>query len=245
MSMAQIFDKPEPSPQEHNALHGQQHRQQGERKHYSEFTIRTPKFETDDDDPPYVKKQLQPYINFFDKRYRQERRRECWLVYSIIGFSALIAVVNVFAVGGQSSSGSNSSDILPLVAIISSIFGTLVTILTGISQFEKYHQRWIQSKQVADRLRYHYWCWKNQTGQYMPNCKENSDIQQLIDQMEKELRQLQQKANDEQERQEITIDPRLSLLVQNCEKIILKEELDYTHVFSDEIQNSGNGVNHK
>jgi hypothetical protein len=133
--------------------------------------VRKPGFRHMVGDPDYVTCRLEPFINFFQDAHGQDRRNDSLLTYPIIIFGALIAVVNVYSVGGGQA--------IPFgVAILSAIFGALVSILTGISQYEKYHQRWAQEKLVAARLRNEYYLWKNRVGDY--RCKPEDNPPAMI-----------------------------------------------------------------
>jgi len=171
--------------------------------------LRKPPFKPADNDPPYVKERLGPFIDFFDKAYYKDRRNESMLLYPIVIFGSLIAVVNVFSVGVE---------VIPLwVAIISSILGALISILTGINQFEKYHQRWLHSKQVSAKLRNQYYLWKYRVGDYACKPRDNPASENPNCKLDK--------------------------LVSSCEEIILKEAAEYADMFTEQRPGSGNGNN--
>jgi hypothetical protein len=123
-------------------------------------------------DPPYVHERLKKFIDFFEKHREKNRDAEKKYVYLVIIVGASISVVNVFSV-------FDLRETQILVSIISAILGASVTIMVGILQHEKYHQRWVQVKVVATRLRVEYYLWKNRGGVYCcekgdeTRCKEN------------------------------------------------------------------------
>jgi hypothetical protein len=126
-----------------------------------------PQFKRDDDDVdnPYIKNRLERFINFFDSERKKNRDKERRLQYLIIGFGALIPVVNVFGIPS------------PFSNILSSVFGGIVVVSTGFLQFEKYHERWLISKTTATKLTNEYYYWKNKVGEYTLN---NSNHQSVI-----------------------------------------------------------------
>jgi hypothetical protein len=172
-----------------------------ERKRLWQVTpLRKPPFKPAEDDPPYIKERLGPFISFFETAYLKDRSNESRLLYPIIIFGALIAVINVFSVG---------LEVTPFwIAIFSSILGALISIFTGINQFEKYHQRWIHSKQVAAKLRNQYYLWKYRVGDiYACDPKDNSACKDTSYKIDR--------------------------LVSVCEEIILKEAAEYADMFTE------------
>jgi hypothetical protein len=97
-------------------------------------------------DPPYVHKRLKKFIDFFEIHREKSRDAEKKYVYLTIIVGAFISVVNVFSV-------FDLREIQILVSIISAILGAAASIMVGILQHEKYHQRWIHLKVAATRLR--------------------------------------------------------------------------------------------
>jgi hypothetical protein len=151
-------------------------------------------------DPPYVHERLKKFIDFFEEHREMNRAKERKYVYLTIIIGAFISVVNVFTV-------FDLRETQILVSITSAILGAVVTIMVGILQHEKYHQRWVHLKVVATRLRVEYYLWKNRVGVY--SCEKGDDTRC------KES------------------DYKINVLVERCEDIILKEALEYAEMFTE------------
>jgi hypothetical protein len=92
----------------------------------------------------------------------------------------------------------------PLSNILSSVFGSIIGISTGFLQFEKYLERWFIYRTTATKLANKYYYWKNNVREYAMSSNHESDTkyEKLEDNLEKR---------------------RLSLLVGNCESIIIQK----------------------
>jgi hypothetical protein len=151
-------------------------------------------------DPLYVHKRLKKFIDFFEIHREKSRDAEKKYVYLTIIVGAFISVVNVFSV-------FDLRETQILVSIISAILGAAVSIMVGILQHEKYHQRWVHLKVAATRLRVEYYLWKNRVGVY--SCEKGDDT----------------RCKDN--------DYKLNVQVEKCEDIILKEALEYAEMFTE------------
>jgi hypothetical protein len=151
-------------------------------------------------DPLYVHKRLKKFIDFFEIYREKSRDAEKKYVYITIIVGAFISVVNVFSV-------FDLRETQILVSIISAILGAAVSIMVGILQHEKYHQRWVHLKVAATRLRVEYYLWKNRVGVY--SCEKGDDT----------------RCKDN--------DYKLNVQVEKCEDIILKEALEYAEMFTE------------
>jgi hypothetical protein len=163
-----------------------------------------PQFIENDADGEYIKNRLARFIRFFDREREKNRTRERQLQYAIIGLGALIPVINVI---GPKTLESN---------ILSAIFGGSIALFTAILQFEKYHERWLSSKKTATKLSNEYFRWKNCSGVYGSDYKNDLKIQGEMTQKEQE--------------------EKLALLVERCEDIIASEAFDYVTLFSPSYQ---------
>jgi hypothetical protein len=129
------------------------------------------------------------------------RLKERKYIYLTIIVGAFISVVNVFSVFNF------LRETQILISIISEILGATVTIMVGILEHEKYHQRWVHLKVVATRLRVEYYLWKNRASVY--SCDKEND--------------LRCKDNDY----------KVNVLVERCEDITLKEAVEYAEMFTE------------
>lgn len=127
---------------------------------------------------------------------------------SSITSEAISVYLDMKIVWMYARSGMKPAGLEPIwVAIVSSIFGALVTILTSINQFDKYHQRWVYSKVVAAKLRQQYYL-KNRVDAYV---------------CEKGVSEETCKKSDY----------KIGILAKNCEEIILKEAVGYVDLFTE------------
>jgi Protein of unknown function (DUF4231) len=86
------------------------------------------------------KKRLEPFIRFFDSEGKRNRNKERILQYLIIGFGALIPIVNVIGIPS------------PLSNILSSVFGSIIVMSIRFLQFEKYLEGWLIYRTTATKL---------------------------------------------------------------------------------------------
>jgi hypothetical protein len=110
------------------------------------------------------KKRLEPFIRFFDSEGKRNRNKERILQYLIIGFGALIPIVNVIVIPS------------PLSNILSSVFGSIIVMSTGFLQFEKYLERWLIYRTTATKLANECYYWTNNVGEYAISSNHESDI---------------------------------------------------------------------
>jgi hypothetical protein len=185
-----------------------------------------PRFMWTTDDPEYVKERLGRYINFFDTQRDDTRRREVILQYFIIGFGALIPIINIFGIEKFYSN------------IASAILGGGIAAITAVLQFQKYHERWLSFKQAGTKLSNEYYRWKNCTGEYA--LKDSQTLEEMEQTVTKQVKLLIAKQTDQQDIQQIEQRIRddvlkkfkLALLVERCEEIITSEAFDYVALFS-------------
>jgi len=112
----------------------------------------------------HTKKRLEPFIRFFDSERKRNRNKERILQYLIIGFGALIPIVNVIGIPS------------PLSNILSSVFGSIIVMSTGFLQFEKYLERWLIYRTTATKLANECYYWTNNVGEYAISSNHESDI---------------------------------------------------------------------
>jgi len=106
----------------------------------------------------------------------------------------------------------NLGAINPISSIISAILGALIAILTAILQFDNFHDNWLSLRSTSSKLKREYYLWREGSEEYS---KENIiDIKKEIDNQK-----------DYEER-------KYTLLIKNCEEILLADASEYINLFS-------------
>jgi Protein of unknown function (DUF4231) len=102
----------------------------------------------------YMKKRLENQLNWYDKKAKSNLNRYYVIQILILGFSALIPIVNV--VGGYEMT----------IRIISSVLGAIILGATGILQLTKAQESWIIFRSTAETLKKEYNLYMLKAGDY-------------------------------------------------------------------------------
>jgi hypothetical protein len=105
----------------------------------------------------YFKERLEEQIVWHGKKSRENKKRFLYLQTAIIITSATIAIINTLGI----------IDIISdYIAVLSSVFGGTIVIITAIMQLHKFQENWITYRTTAELLKKEKYYYLNDVGDY-------------------------------------------------------------------------------
>jgi hypothetical protein len=135
---------------------------------------------TEDDWSKAFKEYVKCKYEMFDRLKERERQIDERLQFGIIFCGALIPIINVIIPIGE----------MEYIRIISNvILGFFVTVLAGINQIKKYHERWVTFKAVARALEFEY-LKLTKPGNIFSNADQKSAYDNIISILQQEVKEI-------------------------------------------------------
>jgi hypothetical protein len=107
----------------------------------------------------YLKQRFKTTRKYCKKRVKQSMYNFYLFQLITIIVSALIPIINLIGVNDKVD-----NDIV--IRVVSSLFGSLIVIVTGILQIFKLYEKWILFMSTVDSLEYEYYCYVYGLSQY-------------------------------------------------------------------------------
>ncbi|MCO6541594.1 MAG: DUF4231 domain-containing protein [Lactobacillus sp.] len=113
----------------------------------------------------YIKERLEDQIQWYDIKSSKQKKYYYFLHGLQIVLSASIPVMIGFA------------SKLKWILMIVSIIGGLITIIEGLTSMTKFHEKWIQYRQICEALKREKYMYKNAAGVYDDS---NADLEKTL-----------------------------------------------------------------
>ena len=122
----------------------------------------------------YFKERLEEQIEWYGKKSRENKKRFYFLQTVIIVASTSIAILNTLGI---------IDVISDYIAVLSSVLGGIIVILTALIQLHKYQENWITYRTTAELLKKEKYFYLNDVGTYS-DLTSNEKNKMLVERVE-------------------------------------------------------------